>query len=145
MDQFCGIRADAEVHEALVAQATTSPLVSAGSDGLVPFTGEPFELSPLKVKAAIDSKDLFTLLDVREPFEVNICAIEGSLRIPMQQVPGRVDELDRTKPVVVHCRSGARSAQVANYLRQQGFGSVYNLSGGILAWSRQVDSTLPQY
>ena len=144
-EEFCGIRPQAEVDESLVAAAALTPVVAGGSDGSAPFAGEPFEISPLRVKAALDGRAPFTLLDVREPFEINICAIDGSLRIPMHQVPGRIDELDRTKPVVVHCRSGARSAQIANYLRQQGFPSVYNLSGGILAWSQMVDPSLPQY
>lgn len=77
------------------------------------------------------------LLDVRGDGEVRRGAIPGMIHIPMHLIPVRYGELDRERPVVVYCASGARSAQVARYLLQQGFEEVYNLSGGIQAWSRQ--------
>jgi len=71
--------------------------------------------------------------------------ISAALHIPMNQVPRRLNELDVERPVVVMCRSGARSRQVASYLVQNGFLHVFNLDGGILAWSEQVDPSIPAY
>ena len=86
-----------------------------------------------------------TLLDVREPHELSIAAIEGTVNIPMAQVPARLGELDADGTIVVMCHSGIRSMQVAGYLAQRGFREVINLDGGIDAWSRQVDSKIPGY
>ncbi|HMB74324.1 MAG TPA: rhodanese-like domain-containing protein [Gammaproteobacteria bacterium] len=85
------------------------------------------------------------LLDVREPDELRVAAVDGTLNIPMAQIPGRLDELSRQKTIVVMCHSGVRSMQVAGFLCQQGFGHVVNLDGGIDAWSREVDSKIPTY
>jgi rhodanese-related sulfurtransferase len=85
------------------------------------------------------------LLDVREPWEQKICAIAGSEIMPMQQIPARFSSIDAQKPVVCICHLGSRSAQVAMFLQRQGYEDVYNLTGGIDAWARQVDSTMPVY
>jgi rhodanese-related sulfurtransferase len=85
------------------------------------------------------------LLDVREPWEVATSALPGSVAIPMGEVPARVVELDRTRPVVCVCHHGMRSMRVAGFLEQQGFGDVVNLAGGIDAWSTDVDPSLPRY
>jgi rhodanese-related sulfurtransferase len=89
------------------------------------------------------------LLDVRESWEVALASIrlEGAAcaRIPMGSVPGRLDTLDPAQPVVCICHHGARSAQVVAFLERQGFESVYNLAGGIDAWSLQVDPEVPRY
>jgi rhodanese-related sulfurtransferase len=85
------------------------------------------------------------LLDVREDAELSLAAIDGAVHIPMGQIPARIDELDSEQTIVVMCHSGGRSAQVATYLSQQGFASVFNLDGGIQAWSRSVDPTIPEY
>ncbi len=85
------------------------------------------------------------LLDVREDAELSLAAIDGAVHIPMGQIPARIGELDPEQTIVVMCHSGGRSAQVATYLNQQGFASVFNLDGGIQAWSRSVDSTIPEY
>ena len=82
------------------------------------------------------SEDPPQLLDVRGDGEVRRGVIPGMIHIPMHLIPVRYGELDKDRPVVVYCASGARSAQVAHYLLQQGFEEVYNLSGGIQAWSR---------
>ena len=88
------------------------------------------------------------LLDVREPWEVEIAAIEGALTIPMNDVPDRLDEL-RTKSagrkLVVMCHSGKRSAVIVRFLNQSGFTAVCNLEGGITAWSVQIDASVPTY
>ena len=89
------------------------------------------------------------LLDVREPWEFALAAIrvEGlrTLHIPMNEVPGRLDELDAAQPVVCICHHGMRSAQVVAFLERQGFEAAYNLAGGIHAWSEQVDASVPCY
>jgi rhodanese-related sulfurtransferase len=85
------------------------------------------------------------LLDVREPWEFELCHIPGSRLVPMATVPARVAELDADQPWVVICHHGARSAQVTYFLMQQGFGQVFNLSGGVAAWAAAVDPSMPQY
>jgi rhodanese-related sulfurtransferase len=87
-----------------------------------------------------------TLLDVREDWETTLAPVPADhLHIPMGQIADRLGELDPAQETVVICRSGGRSLQVANFLATRGFGSVYNLVGGILAWSRDVDPRIPQY
>ncbi len=85
------------------------------------------------------------LLDVREPWEFQICRIDGSALIPIRTLAARIDELDRTRPIVCICHHGNRSAYVTLFLTQQGFSDVYNLTGGVDAWARQVDSAMPVY
>jgi rhodanese-related sulfurtransferase len=104
------------------------------------------EMAPeefLKRRAAGTS---MTLLDVREAWETELAPVPDTvLHIPMGEVPDRLGELDPRQATVVICRSGGRSLQVAHFLTAQGFESVYNLAGGILAWSRDVDPRIPQY
>lgn len=85
------------------------------------------------------------ILDVREPWEREVCALPGSAHIPMRQVPERLAELDREAELVVVCHHGIRSQQVANYLDRQGFGRVYNLRGGLDAWAREIDPGMATY
>jgi rhodanese-related sulfurtransferase len=85
------------------------------------------------------------VLDVREPWEVQTVKLAGSVSIPMREVPARLAEIDPDRPIVCLCHHGMRSMQVANFLVQQGFASVQNLAGGIDAWSREVDPSLPTY
>jgi len=85
------------------------------------------------------------LLDVREDWELEASALPNALHIPMQQVPASLDRLDRDRPLVVMCRSGGRSAQVVAFLEREGYADVYNLSGGINAWSEEVDPDVPAY
>lgn len=87
-----------------------------------------------------------TLVDVREDWETTLAPVPTDiLHIPMGQIADRLSELDPKRETVVICRSGGRSLEVARFLSSQGFGSVYNLSGGILAWSRDLDPGIPQY
>ncbi len=86
-----------------------------------------------------------TLLDVREPNELGLAAVAGAMHIPMGDIPRRLNELDRDKTIVVMCHSGVRSMAVARYLQNEGFAQVFNLAGGIDAWSREVDPTVPRY
>ncbi len=104
-----------------------------------------FELDPEDVKKKIDRKDDFYLLDVREPHEVEICTFPGSHLIPLGQVTARVNELNSADEIVVYCRSGKRSGQAVEFLKQAGFRKVKNMRGGILAWSDKVDPSVPKY
>ena len=89
------------------------------------------------------------LLDIREPWEAQLASIRlagvTEKLLPMGQLPDRLDELDPLQPVVVYCHHGMRSLQVVAFLQHQGFESVYNLAGGIDAWSTQVDPSVPRY
>lgn len=91
------------------------------------------------------ARDTPVLLDVREPWEFETCHIEGSVTMPMNTVPDKLTELDTEQPIICICHHGVRSMQVATYLEQQGFTRVINLTGGVDAWARQVDSTMPTY
>jgi rhodanese-related sulfurtransferase len=86
-----------------------------------------------------------TLLDVREPHELEICAIDGAIHIPMAQVPARLAELPADAPIVVMCHHGARSQMVVNFLRQAGRDRIFNLEGGIDAWAQQIDGAVALY
>ncbi len=121
-DEFCGIR---------------------GEEKPVNKCAAP-EISVEELKRRLDAKEDFVLVDVREPHEYQICNLNGKL-IPLNDLPGRVSELDPAKETVVHCRSGQRSARAVNFLRQAGFGRVSNLSGGILAWADRIDPKVPKY
>jgi adenylyltransferase/sulfurtransferase len=120
-NEFCGIRGE----ETLVTTA-------------VP------EIQPAELKARLDAGEDVFILDVREPHEYQICNLGGYL-IPVGDLPARISELDSSREIVAHCRSGVRSAKAVALLRQAGFRKVKNLAGGILAWSDKVDPTMPKY
>ncbi|MBT7955365.1 MAG: sulfurtransferase [Rhodospirillaceae bacterium] len=86
-----------------------------------------------------------TLLDIREDQEVSICAIEDSLLIPMNTLPENLEKLPRDEPLVVMCHIGGRSAQVAYWLKDNGFLNILNLEGGIAAWAQLIDTEMAQY
>lgn len=121
-NQFCGIRGE--------EKPTT---VSASP-----------EISVEDLKKKLDAKENIFVLDVREPHEVQICTIGGTL-IPLGQLPARVQELDPEADIIVYCRSGVRSGKAAEFLRKQGFEKVRNLTGGILAWAERIDRKMPKY
>jgi rhodanese-related sulfurtransferase len=106
---------------------------------------EPIQLSATELKARLDAGERPVLLDVREPWEVAIAALPGIVPIPLNEIPQRWQELDAKAEIVVICRSGMRSQRAATFLTQQGITHVYNLAGGVLAWSRDVDPSLPTY
>jgi molybdopterin/thiamine biosynthesis adenylyltransferase/rhodanese-related sulfurtransferase/molybdopterin converting factor small subunit len=108
-------------------------------------TAAPGEIDPVEVKAKIDRGDKFTLIDVREPHEYQIGNIRQAKLIPLGEVPKRLGELNPADEIVVHCKSGVRSAKAADILRQAGFKNVLNMKGGILAWSDKVDPSVPKY
>jgi adenylyltransferase/sulfurtransferase len=103
------------------------------------------EMDVTELKAKIDRGERFTLVDVREPHEYQICRIPGSVLIPLGELGKRAGELDPTDEIVVHCKSGGRSAKAVEFLKKSGFGNVSNLAGGILAWSDKVDPRVPKY
>ena len=102
------------------------------------------EITPKELKARLDRGDDLFILDVREPHEFQICNLKGHL-IPLGELPRRVHELDSSREIVAHCRSGKRSAEAVDFLRKAGFKKVLNLTGGILAWSDEVDPSVPKY
>jgi adenylyltransferase/sulfurtransferase len=104
-----------------------------------------FEITPVELKERIDRGDDLFLLDVREPFEYQICKLEGSTLIPLGEIQRRLVELDSEKEIIVYCHAGVRSARAVGWLYQAGFANVKNLVGGIHAWSVIVDPTVPQY
>jgi sulfur-carrier protein adenylyltransferase/sulfurtransferase len=103
------------------------------------------EISPAELKARRDAGTGPLVIDVREASELAVARIPDVLHIPMGEIPGRLAELDANRETVVMCRSGGRSMQVAQFLARNGFQSVANLTGGILAWSRDVDPTVRTY
>jgi sulfur-carrier protein adenylyltransferase/sulfurtransferase len=108
-------------------------------EGVIP------EMSPHELKRRMDAGEPLELIDVREPFEYEIARIDGAKLFPLGEITERLDELKREQPIVVHCHSGKRSAQAVRLLQQRGFANVYNLEGGIDAWSDQIDSNVPKY
>ena len=103
------------------------------------------DISPLEFVALRDADESWQLLDVREPWEIEIAAAPGSIRIPLAEIQSRRAELDADRPVAVICHSGGRSARVAAFLAGQGFSRVANIAGGIDAWAQDVDDSLARY
>ena len=103
------------------------------------------EIDPVELKQRLERGDRLFILDVREPHECQICKLPGSTLIPLGELPRRVHELDSAEIIVAHCRSGKRSAEAVDFLRKAGFRKVWNLKGGILAWSDKVDPNVPKY
>ncbi|MCW9708008.1 molybdopterin-synthase adenylyltransferase MoeB [Fodinibius salsisoli] len=124
-EAFCGIPSNGEAEE---EEASEVP-----------------EVSVTEYKSWLDTGEDVQLIDVREPYEAEIAEIGGDL-IPLKTVLDHADDISRNKKVVVHCRSGARSADAIKQLQEKhGFDNLYNLKGGILAWSEQIDESIPQY
>lgn len=105
------------------------------------------EIDVADVNGLRETQTPFVLLDVREMNENDFCKIDGSLLIPMSELKDRVSELDqhRDDHIVVHCHHGGRSLHVTNFLRESGFTNVQNMTGGIDAWSQQIDSSVERY
>jgi rhodanese-related sulfurtransferase len=105
------------------------------------------QLTAAQLKEWLDdpAREKPVLIDVREPWELDVCRIEGVKPVPMRSIPARFLELKRDAETVVICHHGARSYQVCMFLEQQGFGRLFNLYGGMAAWSRDVDPTTPTY
>ncbi len=102
------------------------------------------EMAPRELKSRMDTGRAPLVLDVREPHEFQICHLEAR-SIPLSEIAGRLQELDADREIVVYCRSGQRAAAAVDFLKQAGFPRVWNLRGGILAWSDEVDPSIPKY
>ncbi len=103
------------------------------------------EVTVQELKSMQDKKEDFQLIDIREEYEFDICNLGGEL-IPMGDMADNVDKVSKDKKVVVHCRSGKRSASVIQMLEQQhGFTNLYNLKGGIMAWAEEIDTEMAKY
>ncbi|HSA93024.1 MAG TPA: molybdopterin-synthase adenylyltransferase MoeB [Terriglobales bacterium] len=120
--EFCGIRGEEEA----------------------PVTANVPQISVEELKRRLDAGDDIFILDVREPHEYQICNLRGHL-LPLGDLPKRVHELDSSREIVAHCRSGVRSAKAVDFLRTAGFRKVKNLAGGILAWADKIDPSMPKY
>jgi len=107
----------------------------------------PVEVSVQQVKEMQEKNVDFLLLDCREPDEFQLASLPGATLIPMSEIAGRADELEtrRGGRIVVHCHHGGRSLRVVQWLRQQGYHQAQNMSGGIDAWSLEIDPALPRY
>lgn len=103
------------------------------------------ELSPTDLKQRFDRGDKLLLIDVREPWEFDVCHIEGAKLIPMGQIPANIQSLDIDEDVVCYCHHGMRSLDVAVWLRNQGVANAKSLSGGIERWSVEIDPKIPRY
>lgn len=105
------------------------------------------QISAPQLKAWLDdpARQAPAMVDVREPWEFDVCRIQGAKPMPMRSIPARFPELDRDAETVVICHHGARSFQVCMFLEQQGFKKVFNLYGGVAAWAQQVDPAMPTY
>jgi rhodanese-related sulfurtransferase len=105
-----------------------------------------YEINPEEVKAKLDRNEKFTLVDVREAWEIEAAHLAGTMLIPMGDIPSRAhQELDPEDHIVVICHHGVRSMNVTTWLRQQGFEKAQSMRGGIDAWSRAVDPTVAVY
>lgn len=103
-------------------------------------------LTPTELEARLkDEQTAPLLLDVREPWEFEVCHIAGSRHCPMSNIPQAIEELDPSKPTVVICHHGVRSLQVARFMESKGFGQVFNLEGGVDAWAQEIDPTMARY
>lgn len=122
-DQFCGIR----------GQESPAPKSTAT------------EISVEELKKRMDRKENLFVLDVRNPNELQICKIPGTILLPLPELPQRFSELPKDREIIVHCKSGMRSAKAVQFLKEQGFTQVVNLQGGIAAWSEKVDPSVPKY
>ena len=119
-----------------------------GAGDLPGTSGEeecPIEVSVEEAQSLLESEWPTYLLDVREPFEREICTIEGSVNIPMRQVAAVLDTLPRDQRILVHCHHGARSMRVVNFLRSKGFEAVSNVGGGIHAWADRIEPAMSRY
>ncbi len=107
----------------------------------------PLEISVQDVKSLLDGDESFLLLDCREPAEYAIARIDGSQLIPMNEIPARLSEIEghQRDRIVVHCHHGGRSLQVVQWLRGRGFAGAQNMTGGIDAWSQQIDPSVARY
>ncbi|ACF13185.1 UBA/THIF-type NAD/FAD binding protein [Chloroherpeton thalassium ATCC 35110] len=128
-EQFCGMPAHDRIEKKPLAKVST----------------DPNEITVHELKSRFDRGEKPFILDVRNPTETQICCLEETTLIPLNELPARLHELDAQLEIIALCRSGARSDNAAEFLRKNGFKNVKNLVGGILAWSKEIDPTMPTY
>ena len=121
-EEFCGVRGEESAIDRAVPEITVSDL-----------------------KRKMDNQEPYVLIDVREPHEFDICRILGSQLIPLSEFTRRMNELNSSDEILIHCLSGMRSAQATDLLRKAGFRKVYNVRGGIRAWASEIDPDMPMY
>ncbi|HEX4055705.1 MAG TPA: molybdopterin-synthase adenylyltransferase MoeB [Tepidisphaeraceae bacterium] len=156
-EEFCGVptldpkslaETEAEVRRAK-SPAGAAPDPSLDSKGLPPnYPFKPdWEITPREVKSLLDKNEDFVFIDCRLPSEQAITQIPGATLIPLQQLPQRIGELKGHEQdrIVVHCKSGGRSMQFTQFLRQQGFKNIKSMAGGILLWNKDINPGGPQY
>jgi adenylyltransferase/sulfurtransferase len=124
-EQFCGVRGGA------------SPQAASAVGGS--------EISPVQLKQRIDAGENLFILDVRNPNEYQICRIPGTVLLPLPELPSRFAEVPKDREVIVHCKSGTRSAKAIEFLKSQGYTKLVNLMGGIMAWADKVDPGMTRY
>ncbi len=124
---------------------TCAPASGADTETIMNDETTPLEVDVAEAKHLLENHPDTVLLDVREPYEVEICHIEGSVAMPMQTVPENLESLPRDKKILVHCHHGARSLQVTEFLRKQGFSDVSNVAGGIDDWAQKLDPSMQRY
>jgi adenylyltransferase/sulfurtransferase len=122
-EQFCGIR----------GQEAPAPIASAD------------EITVEELKKRLDRNESLFVLDVRNSNEFQICRIPGTVLLQLPELAQRFGELPRDREIIVHCKSGMRSAKAVQFLKEQGFTKLVNLQGGILAWAERVDPSVPKY
>ena len=113
--------------------------------GLRRAMGDEEEIPPLGLKASIERGEKHLLLDVREPYEHQLCHLDGAKLIPLGQLHAKMNELAKSDSIVVYCHTGVRSSLAARLLKDAGYANVRNLTGGIEAWAKQVDPKMPRY
>jgi sulfur-carrier protein adenylyltransferase/sulfurtransferase len=118
----------------------TGALCETGGAG-----SDPFRVSVHDLKARMEAGTAPMILDVREPFEAAICSLPGAVLIPLGELPRRIGELNKAAEIVVHCKSGGRSARAVSMLRENGFSGAVNLEGGILNWIKEIDPAMTPY
>ena len=123
-EQFCGVR---------------------GQEAPAPAADGQSETTVEEVKRRLDAHEDLFILDVRNPEEYQLCRIPGSKLIPLPELPRRFQELDKSREIIIHCKSGMRSLKAQHFLREKGFQNTKNLKGGILAWAEKIDPRMPRY
>jgi len=145
-DPSCPVCGTAPTIRGLIDYEEFCGIPQAHASEAAELSGVP-ELTATELKRRLDRGDALTIIDVREPHEWDIANLEpyGARLIPLGAIPERMNELSTAEEIVLHCRSGARSAKALRQLREAGFRRLWNLKGGVLAWSDEVDDTVPRY
>jgi molybdopterin/thiamine biosynthesis adenylyltransferase/rhodanese-related sulfurtransferase len=145
-DPNCPLCGTAPTIRSLRAENYSEACAPVSSSSMDSTDDIPLEISVTEAKRLLDEEACTALLvDVREPYETEICQVKGSELIPMRQIPERMHDLPRDEHLLILCHTGVRSMRVTEFLRAQGFTAVSNVGGGIAAWTDQIDPTLQRY